>query len=78
MENYDNIQTVSTSNTVNENTYGSAAQPNNNINIQSAVKAALSNISITKDALQEAAAMEQNEVSKDTNEKNGDDSFENR
>ncbi len=77
MENYDDIQTVSTSNTVNENTYGSA-QPSNNINIQSAVKAALSNISITKDALQEAAAMEQNEVSKDTNEKNGDDSFENR
>lgn len=77
MENYDDIQTVSTSNMVNENTYGSA-QPSNNINIQSAVKAALSNISITKDALQEAAAMEQNEVSKDTNEKNGDDSFENR
>lgn len=77
MENYEDSQTVSTSNTVNENTYGSA-QPSNNINIQSAVKAALSNISITKDALQEAAAMEQNEVSKDTNEKNGDDSFENR
>jgi hypothetical protein len=43
MENYDDIQTVSTSNTVNENTYGSA-QPSNSINIQSAVKTALSNI----------------------------------
>ena len=78
MENYDDRQTVNTSNTVNANNYENI-QPNNNINLQSAVKAALSNISITKDALQEAAtAMEQTENTKETNEKNGDDSFENR
>lgn len=78
MENYDDRQTVNTSNTANTNNY-ETIQPNNNINLQSAVKAALSNISITKDALQEAAtAMEQTENTKETNEKNGDDSFENR
>ena len=78
MENYDDGQMANTSNVSNSDYYENV-QPTNNINPQSAVKAALGNIEITQDALQEAAtAMEQNEVSKDTNEKSGDGSFENR
>ena len=77
MENYDDGQ-MNTSNNTNISNYENV-QSTNTINPQSAVKAALGNIAITKDALQEAAtAMEQTENTKDTNEKTGDDSFENR